>query len=75
MKTDSLGNWRKTINTAEVTAKLDGEEVTLFGWIKEIRDLGNVKFVILQDREGSVQLAIAKNKAEEEILRFKSLNL
>ena len=69
MKTDSLDDWRKTTNTSDVTSESDGKEVTLFGWIKEIRDLGAVKFLILQDREGTIQLTIAKDKAEEKVLR------
>lgn len=69
MKTDSLDDWRKTTNTSDVTSESDGKEVTLFGWIKEIRDLGAVKFLILQDREGTIQLTIVKNRAEEKVLR------
>jgi aspartyl-tRNA synthetase len=69
VKTDSLDDWRKTTNTSDVTSESDGKEVTLFGWIKEIRDLGAVKFLILQDREGTIQLTIVKNRAEEKVLR------
>ncbi len=69
MKTDSLDDWRKTTSTSDVTSESDGKEVTLFGWIKEIRDLGAVKFLILQDREGTIQLTIVKNRAEEKVLR------
>jgi len=69
VKTDSLDDWRKTTSTSDVTSESDGKEVTLFGWIKEIRDLGAVKFLILQDREGTIQLTIVKNRAEEKVLR------
>ncbi|MCK4497801.1 aspartate--tRNA(Asn) ligase [Candidatus Bathyarchaeota archaeon] len=64
-----MDDWRKTTSTSDVTSESDGKEVTLFGWIKEIRDLGAVKFLILQDREGTIQLTIVKNRAEEKVLR------
>ena len=51
MKLDSLGNWVRT-NSANVTTSMDGSEVTLFGWVQEVRDLGGIRFIILQDREG-----------------------
>jgi aspartyl-tRNA synthetase len=47
---------------------MDGEEVTLFGWVQEIRDLGGIRFIILQDREGTVQVTIPKKRVEPEVL-------
>jgi len=47
---------------------MDGEEVTLFGWVQEIRDLGGIRFIILQDREGTIQITILKKKTTSEIL-------
>jgi aspartyl-tRNA synthetase len=47
---------------------MDGEEVTLFGWVQEIRDLGGIRFIILQDREGTTQITILRKKAAPEVL-------
>jgi aspartyl-tRNA synthetase len=47
---------------------MDGKEVTLFGWVQEIRDLGAIRFVILQDREGTVQITVLRKKASNEVL-------
>jgi aspartyl-tRNA synthetase len=47
---------------------MDGKEVTLFGWVQEIRDLGAIRFVILQDREGTVQITVLRKKASSEVL-------
>src|SRR3990172_9771464 len=47
---------------------MDGIEVTLFGWVQEIRDLGGIRFIIMQDREGTIQVTIPKKKVAPEVL-------
>jgi aspartyl-tRNA synthetase len=47
---------------------MDGEEVTLFGWVQEIRDLGGIRFIILQDREGTIQITVLRKRGASEVL-------
>ena len=68
MKIDSLGGWRKNLFTTDIKPELDGKDVVIFGWIQEIRDLGAIKFIILQDLQGTIQITIPKGKANKEIL-------
>ena len=68
MKLDSVGDWVRTGYSSFVTPEMDGEEVTLFGWVQEIRDLGGIRFIILQDREGTIQVTIPKKKVTAEVL-------
>ncbi len=68
MQLDALGDWRRSHYTVGVKPDMDGSEVTLFGWVQEIRDLGALRFVILQDREGTVQVTVLKKKASPEVL-------
>jgi len=68
MKLDSIGDWVRTGYSANVTPDMDGEEVTLFGWVQEIRDLGGIRFVILQDREGTIQVTVLRKKVSAEVL-------
>lgn len=68
MKLDSLGNWRKSIFTSDVTPEQDGKKVVVLGWVQEIRDLGAIKFLILQDRQGTVQITIPTKKAEKSVI-------
>ncbi len=68
MELNSLGNWRKTVYTTDVKPEADGKEVTLLGWVKEIRDLGAIKFIILQDRQGTVQITIPRKRVSKEVL-------
>jgi len=65
---DSLDGWVRTHYSSNVTPKLDGQEVTLFGWVWEVRDLGGIRFVIMQDREGTIQITIPKKRVSPEVL-------
>jgi aspartyl-tRNA synthetase len=68
MKPDFLGNWNRTHYSLNLTPEMDGQEVTLFGWVQEVRDLGGIRFVILQDREGTIQITLPKKRISPEVL-------
>ena len=68
MNLDSVGDWTRTHYTCKVTPELDGQEVTLFGWVQEIRDLGGIRFIVMQDREGTIQITIPKKRVTPEVL-------
>jgi nondiscriminating aspartyl-tRNA synthetase len=68
MKLDSIGDWVRTGYSSFITPEMDGGEVTLFGWVQEKRDLGGIRFIILQDSEGTVQVTIPKKKVSGEVL-------
>ncbi|RLE55378.1 MAG: aspartate--tRNA(Asn) ligase [Candidatus Methanomethylicota archaeon] len=69
MPLDDLGSWRRTHYTSQITPDLDGEEVIILGWVLELRDLGGIKFLILRDREGTVQVTMPKKLVAKEILK------
>jgi len=69
MKIDELGDWRRSHFSAEIGPELNGQEVIVMGWISEVRDLGGIRFIILRDKEGMVQITIPEAEADEEILR------
>ena len=56
MKLDKMGEWRRTHYAAKITPELEGQEVIVFGWVQEIRDLGGLRFVILQDKTRQLQM-------------------
>jgi len=60
----------RTHYTSEITPELEGERVEVCGWVHEIRDLGSVKFLILRDRDGFIQITAKKNLCEDKILRL-----
>ncbi|MGC8985254.1 MAG: aspartate--tRNA(Asn) ligase [Thermoplasmata archaeon] len=53
----------------------DGAEVTICGWIQDIRKLGNISFLILRDREGIAQVTLVKKSlGDETYKRISNLN-
>lgn len=68
MKIDQMGDWRRTHYSNNVSSKLSGERITIFGWIRDIRDLGGIRFVILQDKKGLVQITIPRNEVVPDVL-------
>ena len=66
--TDSLGNWRRTHYSKRINPELSGEEITVMGWIHELRDLGGIIFVLLRDRDGTIQVTAPSKKISKELL-------
>ncbi len=75
MSLDQLGDWRKTHFTRDLTPEMAAQklDVTLGGWVKNKRDLGGVRFIILQDKYGEVQVTAKRDIVGERI--FNLLNL
>jgi len=73
--TEPLDTWRRTHYTNMITPDLDGAEVIVFGWVQDVRDLGNLVFISLRDRESLVQVtATAKHTEAAVFNRLKSLD-
>ena len=68
MKVDDMGDWRRTHYSADIRPELDEQEVSVFGWVQEIRDLGGLRFVILQDKTGQLQITIHRHKVAAEVV-------
>ena len=69
MEIDEMGDWRRTHYSIDVKPDLDGKEVIVLGWVQDIRDLGGIRFVILQDKEGTIQITIPRSKVNKEVAR------
>ncbi|MBA7594126.1 MAG: aspartate--tRNA(Asn) ligase [Hadesarchaea archaeon] len=68
MKLDELGNLRRTHLSTEVTAQLAGKEIVAMGRVGDVRDLGGIKFFILSDISGSIQVTAPKAKVGKKLL-------
>ena len=51
--------------THDITPEMDGEEVAVAGWAHEIRDLGGITFILVRDREGTIQATFKEDDNEE----------
>jgi len=68
MEIDKLGDWRRSHYTMEITPELDGKEILVMGWVRDIRDLGGIRFIVLQDRLGKVQITVPESEVDEKTL-------
>ena len=48
----------------------DDGEVTIRGWVQEIRNLGGISFVIIRDRFGTVQVTLPKKKIDPAVVEW-----
>jgi aspartyl-tRNA synthetase len=73
MTLDFIGDWTRTHNISKVSPDLDTQEVTLFGFVQEVRDLGGIRFIIMQDSTGTAQITIPKKRVAPEVLQKSDL--
>ncbi len=45
-----------------------GDEVTVAGWVHEVRDLGGIAFLILRDTTGKIQVKFEKDEMDDELV-------
>lgn len=56
---------KRTNYCGNITAKYIDQEVNLYGWVQRVRNLGNLVFIDLRDREGIVQVVINHDSGRE----------
>src|SRR5579864_2016403 len=59
---DFLGDLRRTHMCGELRPEHTGAQVVLLGWVNRRRDLGNVIFIDIRDRNGMMQLVFDKGE-------------
>lgn len=62
-----LGGWRRTVYSRQLDPSMDGKEVIVMGWISSVRDHGNLVFVLLNDKEGQMQITAKAGVCPDEI--------
>jgi len=67
---DKIVKDRKRIST--ITSKDDGKKISVAGWVYDLRDLGKVRFVVLRDISGEIQITAHKDKADKELFDLMS---
>ena len=55
----------RTHYSIEVTSKEYGKNISVAGWVEDIRNIGSIAFIILRDRKGTLQLTALKKENKE----------
>lgn len=64
MTKNEFSGWQRSLYAGLIRPEHEGKEVTLFGWVQRQRDMGNLVFVDLRDREGIVQVVFLMDRPE-----------
>jgi nondiscriminating aspartyl-tRNA synthetase len=70
---ENLGDWQRTHYSKEINPEMDNHEVIVMGWVRELRDLGKLKFIKLADGEGFIQITAKENVPIGLIKKIESL--
>ncbi len=54
----------------DLTHSEDGKKVTIAGWLYDNRDLGKVRFVLVRDITGEIQITAFKDKTSEKVFNL-----
>ena len=58
----------RTHYTKDIRPSIDKQKVIVGGWVRTIRELGKVKFLLLADMYGTCQITVKKGEVSEELL-------
>ena len=56
---------KRTDYCGNITPKDLNQEVNLYGWVQRVRNLGNLVFIDLRDREGIVQIVVNHDSGQD----------
>ncbi len=58
------------VYTADIMPEMEGQKVTLYGWVHEVRDLGGLVFLLLRDREGIAQITLSRKFVDKKVFKL-----
>ncbi|MCH9659036.1 aspartate--tRNA(Asn) ligase [archaeon] len=62
-----LGSLRRSHYSDEIDSSMDGQQVTVMGWVLTVRGHGNISFVTVRDKNGDLSVVAKKGDCPDEI--------
>ena len=62
-----LGSLRRSHYSDELNSSMDGILVTIMGWVLTVRGHGNISFITIQDKNGSISIVAKKGDCPDEV--------
>ena len=73
MANTELGDLRRTHYSDEITPDMDGQNVIVMGWVLTVRTHGNISFITISDKNGSISIVAKKGECPDDIRQEISL--
>ncbi len=62
-------NIYRTNYVSELSNSFSGKEVKIAGWVHEVRDIGNIVFLLLRDNTGIIQITAKKGSVSDDVIK------
>ena len=63
----NLGNFRRTHYSNDLNSSMDGQDVTIMGWVLTVRGHGNISFLTIRDKNGSIQIVAKAGSCPDDV--------
>lgn len=60
-----MPQWQHITYSKDITPALFGQQVTVGGWVQDLRNLGGISFLQLRDRDGVIQVTTLKKRNKD----------
>lgn len=60
-----MPQWQHIVYSKDITPGMSGQNVTVGGWVQDLRNLGGISFLQLRDRDGIIQVTTLKKRSRE----------
>jgi nondiscriminating aspartyl-tRNA synthetase len=67
LQEEELGQWRRTHYSSEINPSASDSEVLAMGWVSGVRDHGNIRFVMLRDMRGEIQITAKRGECSDRV--------
>lgn len=63
----NLGDIRRTHYSNKIESSMEGQKITVMGWISSVRRHGNISFLSIRDKSGQIQVVAKKESCPDDV--------